>query len=65
MNFTSMVLDLTCSVSYGFQSKRSKWLMEEHQEGSELINSDKGLKNMKTLNYSINWSESFSVNKIS
>ena len=23
--------------------------MEEHQEGSELINSDKGLKNMKTL----------------
>ncbi len=37
--------------------------MEEHQEGSELINSDKGLKNMKTLNYSINWSESFSVNK--
>jgi AraC-type DNA-binding domain-containing proteins len=63
MNFTSMVLDLTCSVSYGFQSKRSKWLMEEHQEGSKLINSDKGLKNMKTLNYSINWSESFSVNK--
>ncbi|MCR5215030.1 MAG: hypothetical protein K6E10_11495, partial [Eubacterium sp.] len=47
MNFTSMVLDLTCSVSYGFQSKRSKWLMEEHQEGSELTNSDKGLKNMK------------------
>ena len=23
--------------------------MEEHQEGSKLINSDKGLKNMKTL----------------
>ena len=23
--------------------------MEEHQEGSELTNSDKGLKNMKTL----------------
>ena len=23
--------------------------MEEHQEGSELINSDKGLKKMKTL----------------